>query len=205
MFAFTGCQSLEKISFGDNLNYIGMGIFSDCPALSKILFDGSKEEWTSIILNDALLDKGSKCEIVYKKDCEHSEINYISDNNATCTKDGTKTGTCIKCEANKTITDVGTAKGHSFTKYTPNQDATCRADATKTSKCDICDVIITRSDIGTKLPHSFKNGACALCGENDPDYSDSAQLNGADPVIVIVIVLGIVAICISFIGRRRKT
>ena len=39
---------------------------------------------------------------------DHSFTNYVSDNNATVYKDGTKTAKCDNCEATDTITDEGT-------------------------------------------------------------------------------------------------
>ena len=37
---------------------------------------------------------------------------YVSDNNATCTEDGTKTAKCTECDEENTIADEGTALGH---------------------------------------------------------------------------------------------
>lgn len=44
----------------------------------------------------------------------HSFTNYVSDNNATCTADGTKTAQCDRCDETDTINDVGSAKGHAY-------------------------------------------------------------------------------------------
>lgn len=44
----------------------------------------------------------------------HNFTEYVSDNNATCTEDGTKTATCARCGKQDTITEEGTAKGHNF-------------------------------------------------------------------------------------------
>lgn len=41
--------------------------------------------------------------------CEHNFDNYVSNDNATFVKDGTKTGTCTECGATETINDEGTA------------------------------------------------------------------------------------------------
>lgn len=41
----------------------------------------------------------------------HSFTNYVPDNNATCTEDGTKTAKCDGCEETDTVADPGTAKG----------------------------------------------------------------------------------------------
>ena len=48
----------------------------------------------------------------------HSFTNYVSDGNATCTQDGTKTAACDhKCGTTKTITDEGSALGHNMTHH----------------------------------------------------------------------------------------
>ncbi len=44
----------------------------------------------------------------------HSFLNYISNNNSTCTNDGTKTAKCERCSATNTITDYGSALGHNY-------------------------------------------------------------------------------------------
>ena len=105
----------------------------------------------------------------------HSFTNYISDNNATCTTDGTKTAKCDRCSVTNTITDVGSALGHSFTNYVSNNDATCTSDGTKTAKCDRCSVTNTIADVGSALGHThgepvqenFIDSTCTAEGSYD--------------------------------------
>ena len=44
----------------------------------------------------------------------HSFTNYVSDGNATCTEDGTKTAKCDRCDVTDTVADEGSALGHNF-------------------------------------------------------------------------------------------
>lgn len=44
----------------------------------------------------------------------HSFTNYVSDNNATCSKDGTATAQCDRCDATNTATLTGTKLDHEF-------------------------------------------------------------------------------------------
>ena len=81
----------------------------------------------------------------------HSFTNYIPDNNATCTEDGTKTRNCIWCDLPDTVPDPGTMLEHSFTNYISNNDATYEKDGTKTAKCDRCDATDTIPDEGSRL------------------------------------------------------
>ena len=43
---------------------------------------------------------------------DHKFTNYISGNDATCTKDGTKTAKCIRCDKTDTVADVGSMLNH---------------------------------------------------------------------------------------------
>ena len=87
----------------------------------------------------------------------HLFTDYVSNNNATCTADGTKTAKCdYGCGATDTIADKGSKLDHKFTKYVSNGDATCTADGTKTAKCDYgCGEEDTIADEGSKLDHKF--------------------------------------------------
>ena len=110
----------------------------------------------------------------------HSFTNYVSNNDATCTEDGTKTAKCDRCDATETVTDEGSALGHSFTSYVSNGDATCTKDGTKTAKCDRCDATETVTDEGTALGHSYESVVteptcteggyttytCSVCGDS---------------------------------------
>mgnify|MGYP000814497137 CR=1 FL=1 len=84
---------------------------------------------------------------------------YVSDNNATCEQDGTKTVKCVRygtggCTATDTVTDTDSKLGHLFEDYISNNDATYARDGTKTAKCvryDQCGKIHTIPDEGSRL------------------------------------------------------
>ena len=100
----------------------------------------------------------------------HGFISYISDNNATCTADGTKTAKCARCDVTDTKTDEGSRLGHTFGEYVSNNNATCTADGTKTAKCTRCDLMDTKTDEGSRLGHTFgeyvsnNNATCTADG-----------------------------------------
>ena len=55
---------------------------------------------------------------------------YVSDNNATCEQDGTKTVKCVRygtggCTATDTVTDTDSKLGHFFEDYVSDNNATC--------------------------------------------------------------------------------
>ncbi len=86
----------------------------------------------------------------------HNFVDYISDGNATCTLDGTKTAICDRegCEETDTIADEGSALGHSFTNYISDNNATCTEDGTKTAVCERCTATDTVVDTDSVLGHN---------------------------------------------------
>ncbi len=88
---------------------------------------------------------------------EHVYTNYVYNNDATCTADGTKTAECDNnCGKKDTIDAAGTMIPHSFTNYVSNGDAKCEKDGTKTAKCDYnCGAEKTVTDEGSALAHDY--------------------------------------------------
>ena len=86
------------------------------------------------------LHKCSSCGDSYKDNYvavkAHTFGNYKSNGDATCTKDGTKTGSCSACGAKNTVTDTGSAKGHSYSKSVTAP--TCTEKGYTTNKCGVC-------------------------------------------------------------------
>ena len=84
---------------------------------------------------------------------------YVSNNDATCEQDGTKTAKCVRygtggCMATDTVTDTDSKLGHLFEDYVSNNDATYAHDGTKTAKCvryDQCGETHTMPDEGSRL------------------------------------------------------
>ena len=121
----------------------------------------------------------------------HNCTKYTANNDATCAKDGTKTGKCTVCGEKVTVLDDGTALPHTWT------DATCE----KAKTCKFCGAIAgeplghdlkfynakspTCENVGwdayekcqrcnhstfVRLPalgHDYYNGVCTRCGDWD--------------------------------------
>ena len=104
---------------------------------------------------------------------------YISDNNATCEQDGTKTAKCVRygrggCTEKDTVVDTGSMLGHSFDEeaYVSDNNATCEQDGTKTAKCvrygtGGCTETNTVTDTDSKLGHLFED----YISNNDATYA----------------------------------
>ncbi|MBQ9125355.1 MAG: hypothetical protein IJY13_01705, partial [Clostridia bacterium] len=127
----------------------------------------------------------------------HSFTNYVSDNNATCTADGTKTAHCDNgCGETDTITDEGSKLGHSWVAATctapktcsvcgategtalghtaetlPGKDATCEETGlTEGSKCSVCGTVLVAQDVVPALGHNY--------GELIPQKDKTCTENG---------------------------
>lgn len=104
---------------------------------------------------------------------------YVSDNNATCGQDGTKTIRCVRygrggCTEKDTVVDTGSMLGHSFDEeaYVSDNNATCEQDGTKTTKCvrygeGGCMATDTVTDTDSKLGHLFED----YISNNDATYA----------------------------------
>ena len=102
---------------------------------------------------------------------------YVSDNNATCEQDGTKTARCVRygtggCTETNTVTDTDSKLGHFFEDYVSDNNATCEQDGTKTAKCvrygtGGCTETNTVTDTDSKLGHLFEN----YVSNNDATYA----------------------------------
>ena len=110
----------------------------------------------------------------------HRLTEYVYNNDATCTANGTESATCTTCGEVLTVEVPDTATGHSFTNYVDNDDATCTANGTKTATCDHCDETDTVEVADSAKGHSFKDGSCEACGAEDPDYTPDDNKNNGD-------------------------
>lgn len=69
----------------------------------------------------------------------HEFKNYISDNNATCTKDGTETAKCERCDKTDTRVVENSALGHKLGEWQVTKEATIEEEGTKERACECCD------------------------------------------------------------------
>lgn len=114
-----------------------------------------------------------------------SFVNYVSDNNATCTQDGTKTAKCEGCDKTDTIADVGSKLGHTYGGFVSNNDATCLTDGTRTKTCSVCNDKVTETIPNSKLGHDFNNYVSdgnATCTQDGTKTSKCSRCEVKDTV-----------------------
>lgn len=138
----------------------------------------------------ATCQKQAKCEIcgqAYGELTSHTFTNYVSDGNAGCTEDGTKTAICDVCRtASDTVTDEGSATGHSYGSWADCKDGenhkhtcqTCGHEETEAHRWDDGKVI--------KEPGASEKGektyTCSVCGaEKTETLPASGEENPGTP------------------------
>ncbi len=99
----------------------------------------------------------------------HSFLNYHSDNNATCTQDGTKTSKCERCAETDTVTDTGSALGHDMSAATCTEASICQREGCNHTE-------------GTVTEHTYLNendSDCNICGSvRDVVHDDGLSTGG---------------------------
>ena len=98
-------------------------------------------------------------EVIEALEHEFLDEDYVSNNDATCTADGTETAVCHLCKdpaATHMRQDVGSQIPHKYTDYVYNNNAACEKNGTETAVCDYgCGTEHTREKEGTALQHDF--------------------------------------------------
>lgn len=100
----------------------------------------------------------------------HNFETYISDGNATCEGDGTKTAECSRChKANDTLPDEGSALDHDYISHGGRAASCFKAGWAAYQTCSRCTYTSYRllDPVGH---HTMKDGACSVCGAIDWEY-----------------------------------
>lgn len=121
-----------------------------------------------------------------------SFTNYVSDNNATCTQDGTKTAKCDGCDKTDTKADPGSKLGHDYGEWVNKDNATCSKNATKVKVCSRCNNEISEEIPNSKANHSYgefasdnnatctadgtKSKVCSVCGDRITETDANSAL-----------------------------
>ena len=77
----------------------------------------------------------------------HSFTNYISNDDATCTEDGTKTAKCDRCDVTDTQSDEGSAKGHTSVVDAAVAPTYSSVGLTEGSHCADCGLVFKEQEV----------------------------------------------------------
>ena len=181
------CSGVRSIKLGDNVTTIDKNAFAYCNDLRKIFINKkvtSVGYWATYGCEDLTI----YCEIesqptswhedwnhwdlvtgyqpkvhwgaTYQQFlCDHAYSNYVYNEDATCTKNGTSTSYCDNgCGLTKTVTANNTQLSHVYTQYIYDENATCVKNGTKTAYCDYgCGAKSTIMDTESVGGHNFVN------------------------------------------------
>lgn len=106
----TYCSAVEATVNDDNLDTVTINGENVKVENGKFTIEPAEGEQTVIATDEA----GNSVTYIITVNYGHTFISYVSNNDATCTNDGTKTAKCEFCDATETVTDSGTATGHNF-------------------------------------------------------------------------------------------
>ena len=90
-------------------------------------------------------------------------FDYISNNNATCLENGTKTGKCIRCPQISTVTDEGSKLSHYWDVEKVIKEPTCETEGQKAILCKVCETI--KEDSTERIPrlgHDWDSGSVKI-------------------------------------------
>ena len=97
------------------------------------------------------------CSHTYVDWLGHDYQNYVYNGDATCTRDGTETGKCIRCDVTDTRTAWNTRKPHTE-KILPAVEPTCdRTGLTEGKSCEVCKTVLVEQRVLNSLGHEYSN------------------------------------------------
>ncbi len=124
-YAFACCGDLTSVTIPPSVKNISSYAFTNSSAITVKCYKNSYAHTYAI-------ENGFEYELLI---CDHVFTNYVSDNNYTCTEDGTKTAYCDKgCGETDTVVDEGSA-GHRYTREEILREPTCEKQGYKILFC----------------------------------------------------------------------
>lgn len=125
---------------------------SENPLIASVSENGSiigvSPGRTTIVAKSLCDNKKDIMEVVVK---DHLFSAYLSNKDASCECEGTKTAVCEVCGAKHTIKDIGSVLKHDFSDYISDNNATTEKDGTKSAICKRCGKKDTKIDEGSKI------------------------------------------------------
>lgn len=139
-------------------------------------------------------------------------VNYVPHDlehvheDATC-RDGVDKDVCKVCHGEFNVTVLPATGEHVYEKEIL-KEATCTSNGTEQDVCKVCG---SKGNISVipKKPHDYKDGKCAVCNAEDPDYKPADSEDGKkggckSSVSGGAIALGGLIAAAFVIGKRKK-
>ena len=198
-YAFSGCEKLRSVTFGENITRINVLAFSGCTALTEIIFEGDapaivsnsfrdvtatahypmNASWTE----DKLQNYGGHITWVGYSVCTEHEYSAVV-TAPTCTEGGFTTYTCTIC-GESYVGDEVEATGHSYEATVT--EPTCSKRGFTTYTCSVCGDSYA-DDYVDALGHKFEDEICTVCGspERIPGDIDGNEIVDVDDVLALL-------------------
>lgn len=156
---------VKDVAVAPTCTETGLTEGSHCGDCNKILIaqeDVSSTNHTEVIdpavaatCTETGLTEGSHCSVCNKilvarktvSALNHSFTNYISNDDATCTEDGTKTAKCDRCDVTDTQSDEGSAKGHTSVVDAAVAPTYSSVGLTEGSHCADCGLVFKEQEV----------------------------------------------------------
>lgn len=168
------CDGIGEADYYENTQIIAPGEWSEafdewcfdpCRRLGDIEIFGDDDGYTICCYVNAIGEKTA--EKAAEEDCDH-QYSWTTTKKATCTENGSKTGTCKNCA--HTVKEEIQALGHQEVVDAAETAATCTKEGHgKTSHCSRCEEVLSAGETYPKLEHDYQKGKCTMCGESNPN------------------------------------
>lgn len=167
----TYCSSVEAEVADDNLDAVTVNGVEVNVDSGKFTVSPAQGEQTIVATDKA----GNSTSYTITVNNGHTFLNYVSNNDATCTSDGTKTAKCEYCDATDTVTDKDTATGHDWSEPVWNWSDDCKTcNVTFTCKNDKNHVETLTANVTSAVK---TEATCTVNGVTA--YTASVEFNGA--------------------------
>ena len=161
-YEIPGVTADNKVVSVGLLHYGNKGAYVDIPFA---LTNGCDHTWVDATCTAP--KTCSECNLTMGEKLDHTYTDYVSNNDATCTEDGTKTGTCV-CGEKNTMADEGSALGHKEETVVGKAPTCTETGLTDGKKCSVCGVTTVEHNEIPANGHKDddKNYKCDVCEAN---------------------------------------
>ena len=119
----------------------------------------------------------------------HSFTNYVSNGDATCKADGTKTAKCDRCDVTGTVTDKGSKLPHIESEWIIDKTPDCVHTGSKHTICTVCGQIAKTSEIPAN-GHKFVEETIAPTCDQDGAVINFCTVCAAKETVKVIYATG---------------